>query len=85
MILHLAVSPQNAIGKTLLRNEGNGDKITLPGSVTRPAEVGLTIFAVLCFLLGMDNSADKPNQNKTKSQDEGKDKLDCDVLNIGVR
>ena len=32
---------------------------------------------MLCFVLGMDNSANKPSQNKTKPQDEAKDKLDC--------
>ena len=36
--------PQNAIGKTLLQNEGNGDKITLPGSATKPT-------AVLCYAI----------------------------------
>ena len=46
-----SVPPQNAIGKTLLQNEGNDEKIPLPGSATKPAEGGPTISAVLCYAI----------------------------------
>ena len=78
------VYPQKAVDKTFLQNEENGDKNTLPESVTKPTEGGLTTSdTLLCLVLGIDNCANKPGQNITESQDEANDKLDNVVLNSG--